>query len=164
MSEMIQCSTCGKPHPRAEMELSFKRPDVIAALTEDERKTDATESDDLCALRKERFFVRATLPLRVDEWNEDYHIGIWVEVGRETFSRILDTWTDPDQEKEPPMPAMLANDIPSFEPTCGMAVTLQLTGPTTRPQVLVPESDHPLHREQCLGISAHRAIEYSSYI
>lgn len=162
-STEVKCSKCGKIHLRDELELSFQRPDAVVALPEAQRKLEVKESDDLCAIRSQQFFIRAVLPLPVREWKDPYRIGIWVEVERATFDRVLDLWDDSVQHEEPPFPAKLANDIPSFRSTCGLPVRLQLTTPKTRPVVLVPECDHDLHREQCLGITAHRASEYSSY-
>jgi hypothetical protein len=158
-----RCSKCGEGHPRNELELTFERPDAIVALPKSERESGVKESDDLCTINGKRFFVRSVLPLPVEEWEEPYRIGIWVEVERAAFDRVLELWDDPAQHREAPFQAKLANDIPSFPPTCGLRAHLQLTGPKTRPDVLVPESEHPLHREQCLGITAHRASEYSSY-
>lgn len=159
-----KCATCGKIHPRDELELSFKRPDAVVALSKVQRESEVQESDDLCRIRSERFFIRAVLPLPVEGRDEPYRIGIWVEVKQAAYDRVLGLWTDPAQNREPPLEAKLANDIPSFSSTCGLPVRLQLTGPKTRPDVLVAESDHSLHREQCAGITAHRASEYSSYI
>ena len=159
----IECALCGKAHPRDELELAFRRPDVIAALPESQRfGKRVRESDDLCEYAGEHF-VRAVLPLPVDGWDEPYSIGIWVRVEPGVFQRILDLWEDPAQSDEPPFDAWLANDIPSFPETMGLPVQLQLTGPTSRPYVLVPPSAHPLHREQCSGITAHRASEYSGF-
>lgn len=163
MNDEAVCGQCGTVHARSAMELSFKRPDAIVALSADQRKNEAKESDDLCAIKPDRFFIRGVLPLRVSGWDKPYNIGLWVEVARATFERVLKLWEAPDQDGEPPFAAMIANEIPSFPPTIGLAVKLQLTGPASRPNILVPESEHPLHREQCLGINAHRANEYSSY-
>ena len=158
-----KCSQCGRVHSSSELELIFKRPDAVVALPEGQRRSEVKESDDLCAIRSERFFIRAVLPLPVREWEDPYRIGVWVELEQSAFDRVLQLWEDPAQDKEPPFNAVLANDIPSFRSTCGLQVRLKLTSPKTRPNVLVPESEHPLHREQCLGITTHRANEYSSY-
>ncbi len=158
-----KCSKCGKIHARNELELTFQRPDAVVELPESRRKSEVKESDDLCTIKWERFFIRAVLPLPVREWGDSYRLGIWVEVERATLDRVHELWDDPTQDKEPPFQVKLANDIPSLPSTRDLPVGLQLTGPKTRPDVLVPESEHPLHREQCLGITAHRASEYSSY-
>ena len=60
------------------------------------------------------------------------------------------------------MPAVLANSIPTLDPTLGMAVLVRLSGPTTRPGFEVLECDHQLFAEQQQGISEHRASEYTS--
>ncbi len=160
----VKCSTCGRIHLRDELELSFERPDAVAALPEGQRKSEVRESDDVCAIRSEQFFIRAVLPLPVHESKDPYRIGIWVEVERATFDRVLKLWDDSAQHEEPPFGATLANDIPSLQSTRGLPVRVQLTTSKTRPVVLVPECDHGLHQEQCVGITAHRASEYSSYI
>ena len=160
----MKCSKCGNIHPRDELKLSFQRPDAVVALPEAQRKSEVQESDDLCTMRSGRFFIRAVLPLPVREWEHPYRIGIWVEIERAAFDRVLALWDDPAQHEEPPFRANLANDIPSFQSTRGLPVRLQLTTPKTRPVVLVPECDHGLHREQRFGITAHRASEYSSYL
>jgi hypothetical protein len=161
--EEAVCADCGKLHARSAMELSFKRPDDVAALSAEQRKTQAMESDDLCAIWPGRFFVRGVLPLQVREWGKPYRIGVWVEVERSVFDRVRELWDAEAQDQEPAFVASLANAIPSCPPTTGLPAMLKLTGPTSRPDVLIPPSDHPLHREQCLGISAHRANEYSSH-
>jgi hypothetical protein len=93
-----KCSQYGKIHARSELELTFKRPDVIASLPEGDRRSDVKESEDLCSLRSERFFIRAVLPLPVEEWKSPYRIGIWVEVQRNAFDRVLQLWEDPAQD------------------------------------------------------------------
>jgi hypothetical protein len=157
------CAQCGEAHPRDELELAFRRPDAVAALTETQRFTQRVkESDDVCEYAGE-LFVRAVLPLPVEGWDEPYCIGLWVKVDRSAFDRVLELWDDPAQSDEPPFDAAIANDIPSLPSTLGLPVHLQLTSPTSRPYALVPACAHPLHREQCAGITAHRASEYSGF-
>lgn len=162
MSDQVTCSQCGRMHSRDEMELSFKGPDIVAALPDAQRKSEVRETNDLCAIRNDHFYVRGVIPLPVAGWGKPYRIGAWVEVERAAFDRIRELWDAADQETEPPFVAQLANNIPSLPSTLDLSVQLQLIGPTIRPDILVPESKHPLHREQCQGITAHRAHEYSS--
>jgi hypothetical protein len=155
------CSSCGKLHPVSELELSFSRPDVVFAMPKDQRKAEVMESDDLCRIGAERFFVRAILPLPVEEWENDYGLGVWVEVSETSFARVVETWRDEDQSSEPPFEAQLANTIPYTPETIGLPVLLRLSGASTRPRIEVLPSDHPLHVEQRDGISAHRASQYT---
>lgn len=155
------CNECGKEHDSDDIELVFLRPDPVATLPTDIRASQVQESSDLCILNVERFFVRATLPLPVLQRDEPYSVGVWVELMQPDFERIYELWDDPDQSSEPPFAVSLANAIPSFGDTNGLHAQLRLTGPTTRPQVVLTLSDHALTVEQTFGISIHRAHEYS---
>ncbi|HEY4146701.1 DUF2199 domain-containing protein [Pinirhizobacter sp.] len=156
------CSQCGVVHDLDDMELSFFRPDAVIALPDDEREQDVKESNDLCSIRSERFFVRATLPLPVHERDISYRLGLWVETSEATFNRIRELWRDDNQADEKPFEVTLANSIRALPATCGLPVLLQLTGPKTRPDIIVPMSRHPLCDEQRTGITAHRANQYTT--
>jgi hypothetical protein len=158
-----KCSQCGEVHLLENLELSFKRPDAVIELNDDERKQLVKESDDLCTIDWERYFVRAVLPLPVETRNVRYNLGVWVEVDETAFRLIVDHWDDPSQNLLPPLDACLANDIPSLDNTRGLKIKLHLTGPTSRPSITVPPSSHPLHYEQWGGITEHRAAEYTDY-
>jgi hypothetical protein len=159
---MPVCTECGQDHPLDELELTFRRPDDVAALTAQEREARVQENADLCILDGKRFFVRALLPLAVAGRDHPYNIGLWVEVTQMTFERVYALWVDDRQAEEPAFPAELANEIPLHPPTRGLAASLALTGPTTRPEVSLSPAEHTLVGEQSRGITAHRAAEYST--
>jgi len=144
------------------MELTFRRPDDVAALSAEERKRTVQENANLCVVEGERFFIRALLPLPVNGRELSYNIGLWVEVDESAFNRVYELWSDPDQESEPPFAARVANAIPTLPSSVGLEAALHLTGPKTRPEVLLRRVAHPLFLEQSNGISAHRAHEYTS--
>ncbi len=156
------CVECGHEHPLEELELTFLRPDVVAALQAVERETRVQENKDLCVLDGKRFFIRALLPLPVAERENPYNIGLWVEVSQQAFERVYELWDEENQTEEPAFQAKIANDIRIHPPACGLAASLSLTGPTTRPFVTLSPAEHPLVGEQSRGISAHRAAQYSS--
>lgn len=156
------CHQCGKEHSIDEMELSFRRPDDAANLTPEERERLVKENDDLCIIAGKRFFIRSVLPLIVETRERAYNIGLWVEVEKSAYDRINELWVDPEQNKEPPFEALIGNSIPTLPETIGMPAMLQLTGPTSRPEVFISTSAHPLFIEQTEGITEHRAHEYSS--
>lgn len=151
------------------MEFTFKRPDAIAALSAGERETSCKETDDLCAIwgdaeDSHRFYVRGLLPLPVVGRETPYNLGIWLEVSKKSFDRILELWEDVDQANEPPIDGRLANAVPFQLPTVGLAGLLHLTGPSTRPNFLVTDSLHAMYTEQVHGISLHQAHAYSSKV
>jgi hypothetical protein len=158
---MLKCEQCGKEHPRNALELIYKRPDDIHEMPVEQREQDVKETDDQCRTRDGRYFIRGVIPLNVEGREQPYRIGAWAEVDKQTYVRVSELWDDPDQAREPPLPARLANNIFSQRPTLNMPVNLQLTGATSRPDILIPECAHPLHREQCLGITEHRVYEYN---
>ncbi len=156
------CHQCGKEHSIDEMELSFRRPDDAANLTPEERERTVKENNDLCIISGKRFFIRGVLPLTIEARERAYNIGLWVEVEQSAYDRVNELWIDPEQNKEPPFAALIGNSIPTLPETIGVSVKLQLTGPTSRPEVFVSASSHPLYIEQTEGITEHRAHEYSS--
>ena len=156
------CAECGHEHPLDELELTFRRPDVVAALESVERDSRVQENRDLSVLDGKQFFIRALLPLPVAEREAPYNIGLWVQVSQSDFERVYELWDEEEQAQEPAFAATIANDIPNQPPTCGLAAALSLTGPETRPVLTLGQTEHPLVGEQNRGITAHRAAQYSS--
>jgi hypothetical protein len=165
MSETVTCSVCGKVHAIEDSELTFELPDIIYALAQDEREKRCDISPDVCALDRERFFLRGLLPIPVSGHSQPYNIGVWAEISVETFGRIHGRWDDPDQRDEPRLPGTLANSVPlQGADTLGTGVMIQLIGTRSRPEFYVEMDGHPLHREQTRGIDEHRAIQYSTLV
>jgi len=162
MDHLVKCEQCGLEHSVDEMELTFRRPDDVIALSAEERKRLVQENSNLCTIGEGRYFVRAVLPLPVEGRELPYNIGLWVEVDHSAFDKVRELWSDPNQAEEPPFEVHIANDIPTLPPSSGLKATLHLTGPTTRPKVLLAPVLHPLALEQTKGITAHRAHEYTS--
>jgi hypothetical protein len=158
----MKCSQCGEEHSIEDMELTFLRPDDVASLSEEERGCKVQESGDRCIVEDKQFFIRALLPLPVFGREEPYCIGLWVEVEKTAFERIYELWSEPDQASEPPFSAKIANTIPILPNTVGLSAFLYLTGPSTRPNVVLSHEEHTLCIEQKIGITAHRAYEYTS--
>ena len=160
----MRCSDCGQEHEL--LDPSFSRPDVIFAMSADEKKGRVLENDDICALRgdggaADRFFVRCTMPVRLLDGPGSSRWGLWAEVASEDSVTIWNAWDDPNQAQVRPMQARLANRVPGYPDTIGLPASLQLTGPTTRPELsLAPESTHPFVRECRAGVGIHRVKEW----
>lgn len=166
----MRCNVCGVDHPLDEIEPAFARPDAYASLDEANRRRHAKADGDLCRIDDpdgltSRYFVRAVLPVGVEERTEPVLWGLWVEVGEASFRRVLDLWSDPDQASHAPLPGSLANRIPTYPDTIGLPCALHLTGPTTRPSISLPgDLAHPLAREASAGVTAHRVSEWIALI
>jgi hypothetical protein len=162
MMDEVICSVCGKAHSLDQSELYFRLPDDLFELSEEDRTRLWDISDDVCALDRERFFIRGLLPLPVKGRTEVYRIGMWAEVSVEVFGRIYQRWTDSDQAVEPRLSGTPANQLPlQTQNTRALAVSIQLIGPKSRPEFFVQAPEHHLHREQTDGIDEHRALEYT---
>jgi hypothetical protein len=162
MTDTVICDTCGKAHSRDEIELVLVLPQPIFELSEDERAKRCDIRSDMCAIDRNRFFIRGLLPIPVRGRSVPYRIGLWAEVEESTFGRIYALWDDPSQVDEPLLPAILANDVPLVPSTLGIEIDIRLTGPTTRPDFHMRDTPHPLAIEQRRGVDAHRALEYGS--
>lgn len=163
-NDVETCQQCGEIHALESLELTFFRPDAVIELSGDERSRDVRESNDLCVMRNDRHFVRATLPLPVHGDDNPYRLGVWVETSEATFRRIRELWLDDNQAHEPPFDVTLANSIPTVPETRGLTALLRLTGPKTRPEVFIAASTHPMADQQRGGISRHRAFEYTTSV
>ena len=164
MTETVACSVCGKVHRIEDSELVFKLPDIIHGLPRDERDKRCDISPDVCALDRERFFLRGLLPIPVSGRSQPYNVGVWAEISLETYRRIYERWDDPDQRDEPRLPGTLANNVPLHGmETLGVDISIQLIGQRSRPAFYVEMDGHPLKREQVQGVDEHRAIQYSTY-
>ncbi len=163
-SESAACRQCGEIHVLEDLELTYVRPDMVVELPDDERQSDVKESNDLCVVRGEHFFVRATLPLPVLGRDQPYRLGVWVETSEANFRRILDLWVDEDQASEPALDVTLANSVATVPETRGVPALLRLTGPTTRPDVFLAEGGHPMADLQREGISDHRAYQFTASV
>ncbi|MGH8358687.1 MAG: DUF2199 domain-containing protein, partial [Pseudomonas sp.] len=71
------CNQCEEEHRIDEMELAFRRPDAVMALSQDDRESGVQENNDLAIIGGKQFFIRALLPLPVLGREEVFYIGIW---------------------------------------------------------------------------------------
>ena len=150
--------------PAVDIELYFRRPDEIAVLSEAELEARCQHNDDICILDSARFFVRCTIPLPVHECAEPYAIGAWAEISEPDFQKVMDLWDDENQRNQPPIDAVLANNVPLTSGSFGCKLAVKLTGPSTRPHIIIADEKCSLFHEQSNGISIHRASEYSDLL
>ena len=157
----MKCSICDKDHPVESIELFYRRPDAVVALPDDYRESHCHESDDLAHINWERWFIRCILAIPVIGRQKSTAIGLWVEVAQQSFDAVRELWESPDQHLHPPIAATLANAVYTHPKSLGQAVMVQLTGPTTRPEVYLQDRSSSLGSEQANGIPEERAIQYA---
>ena len=155
---MPTCEQCGDEHEM--LDPMFRRPDAFVALAEDQREAHARADDDLCRIdlptEPARMFVRCVLPVQVQGMANGINWGLWGEVEEAAFARILELWNDDEQTNEAPLAATIANSIPGYE-TLGLEAHIQLTNPTTRPNIAIAAIADNAFTRQCLaGVDQHQ--------
>ena len=153
MSSFV-CSTCGETHEGMPTDFGWKLPDEVWAIPEGERSTRAKFDSDRCQLG-ERFFIRCTLALPFTEQPGYYAWGVWVEITEPDFWRYIELY-EKDGRTEPVIAGSIANSIPGYLSTAGLAIEVQLQDEKSRPSVRVVDGAHPLAMEQREGISNQR--------
>lgn len=139
-------------------------PDAVWALPYLERYLRSRSNPDFCTLDESRYFIRCVLAIPYSYREGFFCWGVWVEVAKADHDAYLAHYQR-DSAEVPPFAGQLANNIPSYSPTAGMAVTVELDD-EHRPLVkLDPASRHKLAREQKNGIDRERhealAAEFS---
>ena len=157
----FRCAMCCSEHDVSEHEIAYALPDDYFVLPPEERERRGMANDDLCVLGG-RFFIRAVLPIPIPEEGREYCWGLWAEVSLKAFKRYLDLYSGDRQAEEPPFAGQLANELAGYESTKGLAVSVQLTGATTRPRLTLTDLQHQLSQEQQNGVTPQRLLEFLS--
>ena len=148
------CSTCEDAHEGMPTDFGWKLPDEVWAIPEAERSTRAKFDSDRCQLG-DRFFIRCILALPFTEQPGYYGWGVWVEILESDFWRYIELY-EKDGRAEPAITGSIANAIPGYKSTVGLAVQVQLQDEKSRPSVQFVDRGHPLAMEQQVGVSNQR--------
>jgi len=159
--ELVKCPCCDKIVPADDMELSYRLPDAIACMSEDEIEEQCKYTNDYVVCNDEYFYIRCIISLPVQSSSRDYGIGAWAQVSPNSFNRIWELWSEDDQSSEPPIHGLLANDVHLNTNSEDSKIEVQLTGAKSRPMITIKDPECSLYIEQKNGITIHRASEYS---
>lgn len=166
--DRITCDGCGEEHDLSEIEPSYTWPDAYWDVRPDEREFRIRAGPDALTIRhvdgaEHRYFLRVLLPFRVRGEGTSYCWGVWAEVSKADWTRTDELWSDPGQGSEPPFAATLANALKGFTGTLGLPGRMQLTGPTSVPDLtLLDTVHHPLAVEQREGVYPERVVEWAA--
>jgi hypothetical protein len=161
-----RCPSCTEKHAGFPA-IAYSLPDVVFALSRDERNQRAVTSSDLCVLDDERFFIRAVLQVPVADQAVGVEYGPWVEVSSTDFCRYAVGFNGAGHAGWFTAAGTLANAFPASESsTLGLAcrVVAPDDEPKSRPRVKVQDEAHPLYADQANGISLSRATQTVSHM
>ena len=152
------CSVCGKDHPVEDIEKTYRLPDAIFGLSEEEREKRARISSDFCLLENQ-VFVRGLIPVPIQGKEDVYCWGVWAEISWSAYKELYRTWDQEDCSGFEDLDGTLANALPVYDGTVGLPVRI-VRKPDARPFFFV-SVDHPLAHDQRDGISADLPIHYA---
>ena len=153
------CRTCGAFHEDMPRLLTVAAPAAWEALPEHERAARAVLSADQCVIDDADFFILGRLELPVLDGGEPFTWMTWVAVSEAHFLRASQLWWTAGREAEPPCFAWVQSSLPYPVATLNMKADLVTQPVGQRPKVMLQEADHPLYREQKLGIRPERVQE-----
>jgi hypothetical protein len=162
----VHCKRCGVEHDIFEMEPSYRRPDPLLDVPEDERDFRVMDGKDLSALRslddsERRYFLRVLLPFRVHGESEPCSWGVWVEISEGSYDLVNRLWDDTDQHLSPPFRGTLINALKGYDDTVGLPGSVQLMGPHRIPAYRLDDNlAHPLAKEFRDGVGPERVLEW----
>ena len=159
--ELVKCPCCEKMVLANNIELTYRLPDAIASMSKEDIDSRCKYTNDYVVCDNEYFYLRCILPLPVHDTGRDYCLGVWAQISPNSFNKVWELWDDPNQANEPPMKGLLANSVHLNTGVEDTEITVQLTGPTSRPSVTIQDKNCSLYQEQLCGITIHRASEYS---
>jgi hypothetical protein len=163
MNELIKCSCCEKMIPANTAELTFMRPDIIAALTKEQREQRCQQEwEDGYTLDNERFFVKGLIPFPIQSSEDNYCLGAWIEVSETSYAAIIDDWENDRASPSKDVIGNLSNQIPYSKNSLGCLVKMVATDEKSRPYLTILDEKCSLMAEQKRGISRHRAAEFTN--
>lgn len=146
------CSCCGKEH-QGLPHVAYQLPDLIAAMSGEERASRTKISEEYCIVDDEHYFVKGVLELPILDDAEPWTLAVWVSHKKENFLKAVAFEGGP-----PPGPffGWLGNQIPAYDlSTLSLKTMAHYSDPTQRPKIKVDEG-HQLHLDQH-GIKLERA-------
>lgn len=157
----IRCSTCDELHDLSDMQIGYGKPDAWYAVRPDERDDRWELDHEMAVLDGERFFIRGVAFIPV-HGEEPYAWGVWAAVDEADFRRYGALFDDPRSDGEPPFAGRIANQLPGYPETLGLAVTIRPGTGGERPSFSVDDPAHPLALEQRRGVHVERVLEMLS--
>lgn len=155
--QFVKCSQCDELHNVLDIEKAFGLPDEYFDLSKEEREKRGKSSSDFCQFDS-RYFIRSVTPIPVLDREGDYCWGTWVEVSASDFFTAHDTWNDDDVSHIPRLEAKLANHIPEYEESLGLAGVIELRA-DSRPLFYISDASR-FRQDQIHGITIEDTLRY----
>jgi hypothetical protein len=155
-----KCSKCGQEH-EGRPSIAFDSPDYYDSLNEEDKKSIATLSDDLCVIRHEDQtdrFIRAVLHQKVNDDCQTLDYGVWVSLSEKSFKDYVDNFDNEDHNAT--YFGFLSNNLTGYKNTLTLRTNVVLRG-KIRPEVIPHDDqfDNDFVRDYYEGIDKETADE-----
>jgi hypothetical protein len=158
MTFRFTCSSCGEVHEGIPT-FGTGAPLIARMIPDAERETRVELGSDDCVVDKERFLIRGCLEIPVVGETDPFVWGVWVDVSQRDFDEWAKSFRLDKRSHLGPYGGYLGTTLPGYPDTFNLHAVVWLRDSGIRPLVEIPNQDHPLHREQCQGISIERVQE-----
>lgn len=158
MTFQFRCKCCDEIHEGIPT-IGFDSPAIAQWVPEDQREKRVDLGSDDCVVDGERFLVRGCIEIPVDGEEEPFIWGAWVDLSKRDFDEWAQSFHLEQRKHIGPLAGYLGSRLPCYPDTFNHHVVMHLRDKGTRPYIEVSKSAHPLHIEQCNGISQERLVE-----
>ena len=158
MTFQFRCNSCDQIHEGVPT-FGFDMPAIAHWIPQAERPTRVELGSDDCVVDRERFFVRGCLEITVEGESDPFVWGVWVDLSQSDFDQWAKAFHLKKRDNVGPFAGYLGSQLPGYPDTFNQHVVMHLRDKGTRPYIEVSQSDHPLHIEQCNGITQQRLAE-----
>ncbi len=133
-------SRCGDPS--IPLERRYMLPDAVFELSPEEKDARAKISDDFVSLDDSRYFVRALIPMPIED-RESWVVATWCEIAQADFESLFEVWDAPERYARFSCAGTVANVCTDVDPAgyLGATVDVGVGDPEQLPVILA--SDHP---------------------
>jgi hypothetical protein len=158
MTFQFRCSCCDEIHEGVPT-FGFDAPAIADWIPPAEREKRVELGTDDCVVDGERFLVRGCLEIAVQGEQDPFIWGVWVDLSKRDFEQWAEAFPLDERKHIGPFAGFLGSRLPCYPDTFNHHVVMHLRDKGTRPFVEVTRSDHPLHIEQCGGITHDRLVD-----
>ncbi|MDR7133332.1 hypothetical protein J2X06_000516 [Lysobacter niastensis] len=158
MTFRFRCNTCEEIHEGVPT-FGADMPAIAQWIPPEERQSRVDLGSDDCVVDGERFLVRGCLEIPVADEADPFVWGVWVDISQDNFDQWVKAFNQKERSHIGPFPGYLGTALPCYPDTFNHRVVMHLRDNGIRPYIEVSQSDHPLHIEQCNGITHERLVE-----
>jgi hypothetical protein len=133
------CSKCGEVH-EGRPALSFNSPLYYDTLSEEDKKSIATLTDDFCEIQYEDQtdrFIRTVIHQKVNDDCQTLDYGVWVSLSEKSYKDYSDNYNNENHEAT--YFGYICNNLPGYDSTLLIKANVVLRG-KHRPEV-IPHDD-----------------------